>query len=89
VREFPVPVFNHRYYVSQFQRFGGLRGGPGLSGRVVPYRLGGGRHQPRRGTAEDGDLVGYQVYTLCRVDRSIRIAASTDMDIPMTYASLD
>jgi hypothetical protein len=56
---------------------------------VVPYRLGGSRHQPRRGTAEDGDLVDYLVYTLCRVDRSILIAASTDMDIPMTYASLD
>jgi hypothetical protein len=38
---------------------------------------------------EDGDLVDYQVYTLCRVDRSIRIAASMDMHIPMTYASLD
>jgi hypothetical protein len=33
--------------------------------------------------------VDYQVYTLCRVDRSIRIAASVVMDIPMTYASLD
>jgi hypothetical protein len=42
-----------------------------------------------QGTTDDGDLVGYQVYTLCRVDRSIRIAASADMDIPMTYASLD
>jgi hypothetical protein len=78
-----------RYYVSQSQRFGGLWGGLGLRGRVVPYRLGGSRHQPRRGTAEDGDLVDYLVYTLCRVDRSILIAASTDMDIPMTYASLD
>jgi hypothetical protein len=38
---------------------------------------------------EDGDHVDYQVYTLCRVDRSIRIAASADMDIPMTYASLN
>jgi hypothetical protein len=38
---------------------------------------------------EDGDLVDYQVYTLCRVDRSIRIAMSADIDIPMTYASLD
>jgi hypothetical protein len=38
---------------------------------------------------EDGDLVDYQVYTLCRVYQSIRIAASADMDIPMTYASLD
>jgi hypothetical protein len=38
---------------------------------------------------EDGDLVDYQVYTLCRVDRSIRIATFADMDIPMTYASLD
>jgi hypothetical protein len=38
---------------------------------------------------EDGDLVDYQVYTLCRVDLSIRIATSADMDIPMTYASLD
>jgi hypothetical protein len=36
-----------RYYVSQSQRFGGRRGGPGLSGRVVPYRTGGSRHQPR------------------------------------------
>jgi hypothetical protein len=33
-----------RYYVSQSQRFGGLRGGPGLSGRVVLYRLGGSQH---------------------------------------------
>jgi hypothetical protein len=38
---------------------------------------------------EDDDLVDYQVYMLCRVDRSIRIAASADMDIHMTYASLD
>jgi hypothetical protein len=37
----------------------------------------------------EGDLVNYQVYMLCRVDRSIRIAASADMDIPITYASLD
>jgi hypothetical protein len=78
-----------RFYVSQSQRFGGLRGGLGLSGRVVPYRLGGSRHQPRRGTADDGDLVDYQVYTLCRVDQSIHIAVSVDMDIPMTYTSLD
>jgi hypothetical protein len=60
-----------------------------LSGRVVTYQLGGSRHQPRRGTADDGDLVDFQVYTLCRVDQSIRIAVSADMDIPMTYASLD
>jgi hypothetical protein len=78
-----------QYYVSQSQRFGGRRGGLGLSGRVVPYQLGGSHHQPRRGTADDGDLVDYQVYTLCRVDRSIRIAVFADMDIPMTYASLD
>jgi hypothetical protein len=45
-----------RYYVSQSQRFGGLQGGPGMSGRVVPYQLGGSRHQPRQGTTEDGDL---------------------------------
>jgi hypothetical protein len=77
------------YYISQSQCFGGLRGGPELSGRVVPYRLEGNRHQPRWGTADDGDLVDFQVYTLCRVDQSIRIAASADMDIPMTYASLD
>jgi hypothetical protein len=38
---------------------------------------------------KDGDLVDYQVYTLCRVDRSICIAASVDMDIPKTYASLE
>jgi hypothetical protein len=56
---------------------------------VVLYRLGGSQHQPRWGIAEDGDLVDFEVYTLCRVDRSIRIAASADMDIPMTYASLD
>jgi hypothetical protein len=56
---------------------------------VVPYRLEGSRHQPRRGTTDDGDLVDLHVYTLCRVDRSIRIAASADIDIPMTYASLD
>jgi hypothetical protein len=37
-----------RYYVSQFQRFGGLRGGPGLSGRVVLYQLGGSQNRPRR-----------------------------------------
>jgi hypothetical protein len=78
-----------RYYVSQSQRFRGLRGGLGLSGRVVPYRLGGSRHQPRRGTVDDGDLMDFLVYTLYRVDRSICIAASTDMGIPMTYASLD
>jgi hypothetical protein len=30
-----------RYSVSQSQRFGGLRGGPELSGRVVLYWLGG------------------------------------------------
>jgi hypothetical protein len=77
------------YYVTQSQRFGGLWGGLGLSGRVVPYWLGGSQHQPRRGTADDGNLVEFRVYTLCRVDRSIRIAASIDMDIPLTYASLD
>jgi hypothetical protein len=77
------------YYVSQSQRFGGRRGGLGLSGRVVSYQLGGSRHQPRWGTTKDGDLVDFQVYTLYRVDRSIHIAASADMDIPMTYASLD
>jgi hypothetical protein len=32
---------------SQSQHFGGLRGGPGLSGRVVLYRLGGSQNQPR------------------------------------------
>jgi hypothetical protein len=77
------------FYISQSQRFGGLRGGPGLSGKVVPYRLGGSRHQPRRGIADDGNLVDYQVYTLCRVDQSIHIAVFTDMDIPMNYATLD
>jgi hypothetical protein len=56
---------------------------------VVPYWLGGSQHQPRWGTADDGDLVDFQVYTLYRVDRSIRIVASADIDIPMTYASLD
>jgi hypothetical protein len=56
---------------------------------VAPYQLGGSRHQPRQGTAEDGDLLDFQVYTLYRVDRSIRIVTSADMDIPMTYASLD
>jgi hypothetical protein len=78
-----------RYYVSRSQRFGGLRGGPGLSGRVVPYRLGGSRNQPRRGTADDDDLVDFQMYTLYRVDQSIHIVTSADIDIPMTYASLD
>jgi hypothetical protein len=82
-------LLRQRSDVSQSQRFGGRQGGLGLSGRVVPYRLGGSRHQPRRGTTDDGDLVNFWVYTLCRVDRSIRIAASADMDIPMTYASLD
>jgi hypothetical protein len=33
-----------RYYVSQSQRFGGHQGGPGLSGRVVLYQLGGSRN---------------------------------------------
>jgi hypothetical protein len=33
--------------------------GLGLSGRVVPYWLGGSQHQPRRGTAYDGDLVDF------------------------------
>jgi hypothetical protein len=56
---------------------------------VAPYRSKGSLHQPRQGTADDGDLVDFQVYTLCRVDQSIRIAASAHMDIPMTYASLD
>jgi hypothetical protein len=56
---------------------------------VVPCRSGGSRHEPRRGTADDGDLVDFHMYALCRVDRSIRIAASVDMDISMTYASLD
>jgi hypothetical protein len=37
-----------RYYVSQSQRFGGHRGGPGLSGRVVLYQLEGSWNQPRR-----------------------------------------
>ena len=39
-------------------------------------------------TIDDGDLVVPGVHTY-KVDRSIRIAVSTDMDIPMTYASLD
>jgi hypothetical protein len=69
--------------------FGGLWGGPGLSGRVVPHRLGGSQHQPRRGITDDGDLVDFYVYTLCGVDRTIHIAVSVDMDNPMTYASLD
>jgi hypothetical protein len=56
---------------------------------VVPYWLGGSRHHPRWGTADDGDLVYFQVYTLCRVDQSIHLAMSMDMDIPKTYASLD
>jgi hypothetical protein len=56
---------------------------------VAPHRLGRSRHQPRRGIANDGDLVDFQVYMLCIVDRSINLAASADMDIPMTYASLD
>ena len=34
-------------------------------------------------------IVWFQVYTLYRVDQSIRIATLLDMDIPMTYASLD
>ena len=38
---------------------------------------------------EDGDLVDYQVYTLYRVDQSIHIAVSVDMDIPVTYDLLD
>jgi hypothetical protein len=29
------------------------------------------------------------VYMLCKVDQSIRIAMSMDMDIPMTYTFLD
>ena len=33
-------------------------------------------------------ILWFQVYTLYRVDRSICIAMSSDMDIPMTYASL-
>jgi hypothetical protein len=56
---------------------------------VAPHQLGGSQHQPRQGTADDGNLVDFQVYTLYKVDQSIRIAASTDMDIPITYASLD
>jgi hypothetical protein len=46
------------------------------------------RYQPRWGTADDGDLVVLGVQTL-QSYRSIHIAVSSDMDIPMTYASLD
>ena len=53
-----------RYYVSQSQRFGGLRGGLGLSGSVAPYQLGGSRYQPRRSTTDDGDLVVPGVHAL-------------------------
>ena len=52
------------YYASQSQRAGGLRGGLGLSGRVAPYRLGGSRYQPRRGTTDDGGLVVPGVHAL-------------------------
>jgi hypothetical protein len=34
-------------------------------------------------------ILWFRVYTLYKVDRSIRIAASSNMDISMTYASLD
>ena len=53
-----------RYYVSQSQRASGLWGGPGLSGRVEPYWLGGSRYQPRRGTTHDDDLVVLGVHAL-------------------------
>ena len=46
------------------------------------------RYQPTVATVDDGDLVDPGVHA-CRVDRSIRIAVSSDMDIPMTYASLN
>ena len=52
------------YYISQSQCASGLWGGPGLSGRMAPYRLGGSRNQPRRGTADNGDLVVLGVYAL-------------------------
>ena len=55
---------------------------------MAPYQLGGSRHQPRWGTTDDGDLVVLGVHAL-QSDRSIRIAVSSDMDILMTYASLD
>ena len=53
-----------QYYVSQCQHFSGLRGGPGLSGRVAPYQLGGSRYQPRWGTTDDGDLMVPGVHAL-------------------------
>ena len=34
-------------------------------------------------------ILWFQVYTLCRVDRAIRIAVFMNMDIPMSYDSLD
>jgi hypothetical protein len=34
-------------------------------------------------------ILWFQVYTLYRVDRSIHIVVSLDMDISMTYASLN
>ena len=56
---------------------------------MASHWLGGSRYQPRQGTTDDGDLVDFQVYMLYIVDRSIRIVESSNMDIPMTYASLD
>ena len=59
-----------------------------MEGGIVPV----GRQpgiSPGSARTDDGNLVDFQVYMLCRVDRPIRIAVSSDMDIPMTYASLD
>ena len=41
-----------------------LGGGLYVSGRMAPYRFGGSQYQPRRGTADDGDLVVLGVHTL-------------------------
>jgi len=75
--------------VSQSQRAGGLWGDSGLSGKVASYRLEVARYQPRRWPSSMMLILWFLVYMLYRVDRSIHIAVSTDMDIPMTYASLD
>ena len=58
-------TFGARYYISQSQRFGGLWGGLGISGRVASHWLEGSPVSAQAGhTANDGDLVVVGVHAL-------------------------
>ena len=76
-----------RYCVSQSQ-FAGAPGSPRAEWQdgIVPDREIA-RYRPRRCATSMMAILWVQVYKLCRVDRSIRIAVSTVMDIPTGFSS--